>query len=102
MLGKGQGRGETGGFVREMLWAALFLLAAFVGGVGWYALRGWRHLGTPAERATYETLHTASLAAPALRAGLTEHSAERGSSLPSPPSGDPRCCPGRRQRPARG
>jgi two-component system LytT family sensor kinase len=60
-----------------MLWAALFVLAAFMGGVGWYALRGWRHLGTPAERATYETLHTASLAAPALRSGLTEHSAER-------------------------
>ena len=63
--------------MRDMLWAALFVLVAFVGGVGWYALRGWRHLGTPAERATYETLHTASLAAPALRAGLTEHSAER-------------------------
>jgi two-component system LytT family sensor kinase len=60
-----------------MLWAALFVLAVFMGGVGWYALRGWRHLGTPAERATYETLHTASLAAPALRSGLTEHSAER-------------------------
>jgi two-component system LytT family sensor kinase len=63
--------------VRDMLWAALFVLAVFMGGVGWYALRGWRHLGTPAERATYETLHTASLAAPALRSGLTEHSAER-------------------------
>jgi two-component system LytT family sensor kinase len=63
--------------VRDMLWAALFVLAAFMSAIGWYALRGWRHLGTPAERATYETLHTASLAAPALRAGLTEHSAER-------------------------
>jgi len=63
--------------VRETLWAALFVLAVLIGGVGWYALRGRRHLGTPAERATYETLHTASLAAPALRAGLTEHSAER-------------------------
>jgi two-component system LytT family sensor kinase len=30
-----------------------------------------RHFGTPVERATYETLHTASLAAPSLRAGLT-------------------------------
>ncbi|HTW08067.1 MAG TPA: histidine kinase [Acidimicrobiales bacterium] len=63
--------------MREILWAALVVLAALVGGVGWYALRGWGHLGTPTERATYETLHTASLAAPALRAGLTEHSAER-------------------------
>jgi two-component system LytT family sensor kinase len=29
-----------------------------------------RHFGTPVERATYETLHTASLAAPPLREGL--------------------------------
>ena len=29
-----------------------------------------RHFGTPVERATYETLHTASLAAPPLRSGL--------------------------------
>ncbi|MFE7509855.1 sensor histidine kinase, partial [Streptomyces sp. NPDC057540] len=29
-------------------------------------------LGTPVERATFHTLHTASLAAPPLRAGLTE------------------------------
>ncbi|MFI6496107.1 sensor histidine kinase [Nonomuraea typhae] len=38
----------------------------------WRVLRGRRELGTgPAERATFETLHTASLAAPPLRAGLT-------------------------------
>ncbi len=36
-----------------------------------------RHLGTEADRATFRTLHTASLAAPALRAGLTRTSAER-------------------------
>jgi len=44
--------------------------------LGWI----WRHrrdLGTPADRATFATLHTASLAAPALRAGLTPVSAER-------------------------
>ncbi|QIK74638.1 sensor histidine kinase [Nocardioides piscis] len=42
-------------------------------------LRPWRrtHLGTEADRATFRTLHTASLAAPALREGLTEASAER-------------------------
>jgi len=42
-------------------------------------LRPWRrtHLGTEADRATFRTLHTASLAAPALRAGLTQTSAER-------------------------
>ena len=39
----------------------------------------WRraHLGSEADRATYRTLHTASLASPALRGGLTTASAER-------------------------
>jgi two-component system LytT family sensor kinase len=40
----------------------------------------WRRnpdLGTPAERATFETLHTASLAAPPLRDGLTPEGAQR-------------------------
>ncbi|WP_371602049.1 histidine kinase [Streptomyces sp. NBC_01220] len=36
-------------------------------------------VGTPVEHATFETLHTASLAAPPLRAGLTEESARRSS-----------------------
>ncbi len=35
------------------------------------------HLGTDADRAAFRTLHTASLASPALRAGLTQASAER-------------------------
>ncbi len=35
------------------------------------------HLGTESDRATFRTLHTASLASPALRAGLTGGSAER-------------------------
>jgi two-component system LytT family sensor kinase len=41
--------------------------------------RAWRrtHLGTEADRATFRTLHRASLAAPALREGLTEESAQR-------------------------
>jgi two-component system LytT family sensor kinase len=34
-------------------------------------------LGTPVEHATFETLHTASLAAPPLRAGLTEETARK-------------------------
>ncbi|MFE4919149.1 sensor histidine kinase [Streptomyces sp. NPDC056661] len=34
-------------------------------------------VGTPVEHATFETLHTASLAAPSLRAGLTEESARK-------------------------
>lgn len=42
-------------------------------------LRPWRrtHLGSEADRATFRTLHTASLASPALREGLTVTSAER-------------------------
>jgi two-component system LytT family sensor kinase len=41
--------------------------------------RLWRrtHLGTEADRATFRTLHRASLASPALREGLTADSAER-------------------------
>ena len=35
------------------------------------------HLGTESDRATFRTLHTASLASPALREGLTVDSAER-------------------------
>lgn len=38
---------------------------------------GRSDLGTPVERATFDTLHTASLAAPPLRAGLTEESARK-------------------------
>ncbi|MEO3869345.1 histidine kinase [Nonomuraea sp. B12E4] len=46
----------------------------------WRVMRGRRELGTsPAERATFETLHTASLAGPPLRAGLTADGAERAS-----------------------
>ncbi len=41
--------------------------------------RWWRrtHLGTESDRATFRTLHQASLASPALREGLTRDSAER-------------------------
>ncbi|WP_405495046.1 sensor histidine kinase [Streptomyces sp. NBC_00096] len=55
-------------------------------GLGWaggrrQARRGERalglDLGTPVERATFHTLHTASLAAPPLRAGLTEDAARK-------------------------
>ncbi|PVG82409.1 sensor histidine kinase [Nocardioides gansuensis] len=44
---------------------------------GWR--RPWRrtHLGTEADRATFRTLHSASLASPALREGLTVDSAGR-------------------------
>ncbi|WP_411106560.1 histidine kinase [Streptomyces sp. cmx-4-9] len=70
---------------------ALLALAAVAGaalllGAGWaagrrHARRGERaaglDLGTPVERATFHTLHTASLAAPPLRAGLTEDAARK-------------------------
>ena len=41
-------------------------------------MRVWRrtHLGSEADRATFRTLHTAALASPALREGLTTASAE--------------------------
>ncbi len=45
----------------------------------WRFLRGRRDFGTPADRATFETLHTASLASPSLRSGLTPDGARRSS-----------------------
>ena len=58
------------------IWGALagvLVVAAFV---GWFALRTGGRLGTPSQRTTYETLHTASQAAPGLRGGLTRTSAQ--------------------------
>ncbi len=63
--------------MRDALWLTLIVAILAIGGVAWFALRGGRHLGTPTQRATYEALHTASLAAPALRAGLNQDSAAR-------------------------
>ncbi|MGV9317111.1 sensor histidine kinase [Streptomyces sp. NPDC003691] len=60
---------------------AVLLAAGFVLG-RLTARRGDRadlDLGTPVERATFHTLHTASLAAPPLRAGLTEDTARKAS-----------------------
>jgi two-component system LytT family sensor kinase len=42
-----------------------------------YVVRRRRDLGTSADRATFDTLHAASLAAPSLREGLTELGAQR-------------------------
>ncbi|MEU4176758.1 histidine kinase [Streptomyces sp. NPDC026589] len=57
--------------------AVLLLAAGYL--VGRRTARPLRpsDVGTPVEHATFETLHTASLAAPPLRAGLTEESARR-------------------------
>jgi two-component system LytT family sensor kinase len=45
--------------------------------LGWRFGRLRRDLGTPADRATFNTLHTATLAAPPLRGGLTASGAGR-------------------------
>jgi two-component system, LytTR family, sensor kinase len=55
--------------------SAAFVVLVIVG-IG-YALYRRRDLGTSAGRATFDTLHTASLAAPSLRQGLTEQGAQR-------------------------
>jgi two-component system, LytTR family, sensor kinase len=57
-----------------VLGAAFVVLVIVVIGYGLYRRRD---LGTSAGRATFDTLHTASLAAPSLRQGLTEAGAER-------------------------
>ncbi|MET9962150.1 histidine kinase [Streptomyces sp. NPDC006326] len=60
---------------------AVLLLGLGWAGGRWQARSGERatgmDLGTPVERATFHTLHTASLAAPPLRAGLTEDAARK-------------------------
>jgi two-component system LytT family sensor kinase len=62
-----------------LLLAGCPLLLATGYWIGRYAARraGSSDLGTPVERATFHTLHTASLAAPPLRAGLTEETARK-------------------------
>ncbi|MCW2597196.1 MAG: putative two-component system sensor kinase [Jatrophihabitans sp.] len=52
------------------------LVVAVVGLVA-FAVYRRRDLGTSADRVTFDTLHTASLAAPSLREGMTEQGAER-------------------------
>lgn len=72
------GRDDVTGFLAGLCVAVLPLLA-----IGyWLGRRATRPrdlggLGTPVEHATFETLHTATLAAPPLRAGLTEETARR-------------------------
>ncbi|MFJ8543685.1 sensor histidine kinase [Streptomyces sp. NPDC093586] len=66
------------GFLAGLVVAVLPLLAAGF----WLGRRTARPqhlggLGTPVEHATFQTLHTASLATPPLRAGLTEETARK-------------------------
>jgi two-component system LytT family sensor kinase len=66
--------GSITGFLTGAL--AVLLLAGIVVGLRRFA--GWRPaLGTRADLASFETLHLASLASPALRAGLTEAGATK-------------------------
>jgi len=53
------------------------LAVAAVTGVGLQILRSFRELGSDAERATYQTLHSAALAGGHLRLGLTSDGAAR-------------------------
>ncbi|GAB2867069.1 histidine kinase [Actinocorallia aurea] len=57
--------------------ALLFFAVAFAAAVLLLVRLRRRDLGGPAERAAFETLHKASLAAPALRRGLTRSGAEK-------------------------
>jgi two-component system, LytTR family, sensor kinase len=56
---------------------AVAVVVAVAGALVTRALLRRRDLGTPADRATFATLHTASLAAPHLREGLTAAGASR-------------------------
>jgi two-component system LytT family sensor kinase len=71
---------HVGELTRTGPWTALalatFAVAVAASLVVRYILRR-RDLGTPADRATFTTLHTASLAAPHLREGLTPTGANR-------------------------
>ncbi len=56
------------------LWLLLGSLGVALSGAILYWKRGSRRMGTPQQRATYQTLHTATLAVSALREGLTSSS----------------------------
>lgn len=60
----------------ESSWIALAGVVVLFATVSWFAFRGSHRLGAPSQRTTYETLHRASRAAPALRSGLTRDGAQ--------------------------
>jgi two-component system LytT family sensor kinase len=60
-----------------LLAAAALLIVVVPGVVVWRVRQGRRDLGTPADRAAFRTLHTASQAAPARREGLARDPAGR-------------------------
>ena len=63
--------------MKDSQWLALIAIVVLIAGVVRFAFRGQRRLGTPIQRAAHVALHTANLAAPALRTGLNKNAAER-------------------------
>ena len=63
--------------MKEALWIAFAGVVVVIVVVIRFAVRSERRLGTPTQRAALATLQTANLAAPALRTGLNQGSAER-------------------------
>jgi two-component system LytT family sensor kinase len=63
--------------VQEALYLVLAAVVVVSAVTARFAVRGTRRLGTNVQRASYETLHTANLAAPALRTGLNPEAVER-------------------------
>jgi two-component system LytT family sensor kinase len=59
--------------------AVVAVLAGLALFARWVLLSRRRSLGSAEDRATYQTLHTAALAAPALRSGLDAESASSSS-----------------------
>jgi two-component system LytT family sensor kinase len=63
--------------MKDAQWFALVAVVVLIAGVVRFAFRGQRRLGTPMQRAAHSALHTANLAAPALRTGLNKNAADR-------------------------
>ena len=63
--------------MKEALWLALVGLVVLIVLIVRFAMRAEWRLGTPTQRAALATLHTANLAAPAWRTGLSHSTAER-------------------------
>lgn len=63
--------------MREVLWLIVAVVLVISAGIARFAVRGTRRLGTATQRASYETLHTANLAAPALRTGFHAEAVRR-------------------------
>ena len=63
--------------MRGVLWLALVGVVGVLATVAFYVRWAGRRLVTPGQRMTYQALHTANLAAPPLRAGLTPEAMHR-------------------------